>query len=36
VLGPWLPVQPWPIPGMQQTTVPTSEASKFFRLREAP
>ncbi len=36
VLGPWLPVQEGSRPGMQQVTVPTSEAGKFFRLREAP
>ena len=36
VQGPWLPVQELPMPGMQQVTVPTSEAAKFFRLRQAP
>ena len=34
--GPWLPVQELPLPGMQQTTVPASEAAQIFRLRQAP
>jgi len=33
VLGPWLPVQEWSMPGMQQMTAPASEAAKFFRVR---
>jgi hypothetical protein len=29
-------VQELPMPGMQQMTVPASERSEFFRLRQAP
>jgi hypothetical protein len=36
VQGPWLPIQELPMPGTQQATVPASEFSKVFRLRQAP
>ncbi|MHC1763362.1 MAG: hypothetical protein AB9869_03505 [Verrucomicrobiia bacterium] len=34
--GPWVPVQESALPGLQQVTVPASETTKFFRLRQAP
>ncbi len=36
VQGPWLPVQELPMPGLQQMTVPASEAAQFFRPRQVP
>lgn len=36
VLGPWLPVQELPMPGLQGLTVPLRQPAQFFRLRQAP
>ncbi|MEK7684435.1 MAG: hypothetical protein AAB466_03320 [Verrucomicrobiota bacterium] len=36
VQGPWLPVQDPVLPGLQQMTVPATEAARYFRLRQAP
>jgi hypothetical protein len=36
VNGPWLPVQDWTTPGMNQMTVPVDEFMKIFRLRQGP
>lgn len=36
VLGPWLPVQELSLPGLQQITVPATEAAQFFRLLQVP
>lgn len=34
--GPWLPLGELDRPGVEQRTVPASEATRFFRLRQAP
>lgn len=36
IQGPWLPVGPAELPGLDQTVAPIHDAMKFFRLRQAP